>query len=275
MPNWVKKNKAIIIKGFLYASFLLVFLQACVSSEAEKIFMQGEESWHAGEYRKAVESFLQVVDAYPKDSLADDALFRLGDIHHLFLNRHDEAIIYFQDLINLYPESPKRVEARMKIAAIYRGTKGDCRRAVVEYQEVLNDDPPEETAEEAQYRIAMCYYQNGDIKQAKTEFEILAATYPGGRYTDDALSGIAHSCYALQRYEGAIEVYRKVIEISDDNNLVNDAFFGVAASYAELGSFKKAIETYRRILDDYPNRKVVEERISKLEERMKKSVQER
>jgi TolA-binding protein len=245
---------------------------ACGGSEAKDLFRVGEESWHRGDYPKAIASFGKLVDVYPEDPLAEDALMRLGDINYLFLNRFDDAIMFYQDLIKKTGDRGKRVDARMKIATIYRGKKNDCRMAVVEYQEVLSDNPPDEIGAEAQYRTAMCHYQNGDFPQARTEFDILISTYPGSEYADDALAGVGHSLYALRRYRQAIKIYEKVVETSRDRDLVTDARFGIASCREEAGLLAEALAEYKAILEEHPNRAMVEDRVRNLEERIAKGV---
>ncbi len=268
MPSWEKKiNLLRTLVPFILIPFLLV-LPTCSSSEPEKLYSQGEEAWHRGEYSLAIGHFEKLMELYPKHALADDTLMWIGDIHYLFLSRYDEAVMYYRDLVNLYPDSPRRVEARMKLAAIYRGKKNDCKMAIIEYGKIISDDVPFSVAAEAQHRIAMCHFQSGDIQQARTEFEILVADYPESEYVDDALYGLASCYYAQRRCQEAVRFYEKVVDISRDDNLVADSRFGIAACFEERGRLREALEAFRDLLEFYPNRRVVEQRLRKIEDRI-------
>ncbi len=252
------------------AAVALALLLGCGPSEPEKLYKQGEEAWARGEYSLANGLFERLVELYPEDSLADDALMWLGDIHYLFLSRYDQAIMYYRDLVNLYPDSPRKVDARMKLAGIYRGKKNDCKMAVIEYEKVIGYKITPEMAAEAQYRIAACHFQSGDIQQAVIEYGILVAEYPDSEYADDALYGLASSYFALRRCDEAIGFYERVITTGVDDNLVIDSRFGIAACLEETGRLKEAREIFLELMDEHPNRRMVEHRLRGVEGRIKK-----
>jgi TolA-binding protein len=262
LPGWARKTRRLAL--------LTLFLAGCSEAEVERHWRAGEESWEQGNYARAVDEFHRVVEIAPQDDLADDALMRLGDIHHLFLNRPDDALLYYRDLLKNHPKSSRRVEARMKVAEIFRGKKDDCAMAVVEFQEVLNEGPPPETAAQAQYRMAECYFRNGEIQQARTEYETLLATWPESSWADDAQTGVGYCFLALRRYGQALKAYQKVVESSNDPDLVADARLGMATAYEETGLLPQAEGILRDLLDKHPNRELVELRLKRLEERFRR-----
>jgi TolA-binding protein len=251
---------------------VLLLLASCGPGAAARLYKTGEEEWQAGRYEQAVEAFARVTEAHPKDERADDALLALGDIHYLFLNRYEDALVFYLDLIDRYPSSPLRSEARMKMASIYRGKKEDRERAILEYQKVLNEKAPPETAAEAQFAIAECFAQAGNFSQAATEYEIFLSGFPDSDLADKARLGLAHCEYAQGQCQKAIEQYRKIEKGRAPDEVANEARFGIASCYEESGLLAEAREEFTALLDVYPSRPLIEEhlrRIAELEKRLR------
>jgi tetratricopeptide (TPR) repeat protein len=254
-------------RPFLAAALLVAALASCAPSEPDRLFREGEEAFHRGSFQQAADALGQLVELHPTDPRLDRALLTLGDLHYLFLNRPDEAMVFYRNLITAVPSSPLGLDARMKMAAIYRGRKSDCRKAVVEYQAVLDASPPPELAAEAQYRIASCYFSEGNIAQAEVEYRTLLEKYGGGLYLEETLISLGDCQAALGNPGRAMEFYRRVIENSADRTLAAQAGFGLASCLEMSGLRQEAMEAYRSVRDTHPNRQVVEERIARLEKK--------
>ncbi len=73
-----------------------------------------------GAYNKALDYLRQVYTRYGTDVLADDALFRSGEIFEKYLKQKEEAIHYYEQLILDYPGSTYVQTARERLAALQR-----------------------------------------------------------------------------------------------------------------------------------------------------------
>ena len=74
-----------------------------------------------GDYEKAVESYLALIEFYNEDILADDAHYRLAKLYETKLNQPQKAKEYYELLIFNFEDSIYFVEARKK----YRMLRGD------------------------------------------------------------------------------------------------------------------------------------------------------
>ncbi len=70
----------------------------------------------------AMQLFQQIVDKYPEDVLADDALYKMADLYDTILNDKEKAKETFQLFIEKYPGSLYAVDARKRFRAL-RGDK--------------------------------------------------------------------------------------------------------------------------------------------------------
>ncbi|MCF8370469.1 MAG: tetratricopeptide repeat protein [Bacteroidales bacterium] len=87
----------------------------------EIVYRKGEIMLKQKNYTEAVNYFKQVVDVYGNDILGDNALFHLASINDYNLNEQELAKTYYKKLITEYPGSIFVVEARKR----YRYLRGD------------------------------------------------------------------------------------------------------------------------------------------------------
>ena len=80
----------------------------------EALLLQGKIFEKIGEYAKAEENYLKIIQYHSYDILADDALFRLGTIYQYHLNEPDKAKMYYEKIIFEHADSIFFVEARKR-----------------------------------------------------------------------------------------------------------------------------------------------------------------
>jgi tetratricopeptide (TPR) repeat protein len=78
------------------------------------LFKKAEISAKDGDYLNAAVYWQKVVDDYPDDILADDALFRLAGLYDTFLNDKVKAMELYQEVMVKYPASVFVTDARKR-----------------------------------------------------------------------------------------------------------------------------------------------------------------
>jgi tetratricopeptide (TPR) repeat protein len=71
-----------------------------------------------GNYSKAIEAYKYVVDYYPFDILADNALYHLAILYDKKLGDSEKALEYYKKIMIDYPESIFAEEARQRFNEI-------------------------------------------------------------------------------------------------------------------------------------------------------------
>ncbi len=92
------------------------------SIEDEAWLKQGEIYEKMGEYMKAAENYLKIIEFYKDDILADDAHYRLAVIYETKLDEPDKAKDQYERIIFHHADSIYFVEARKK----FRMLRGDA-----------------------------------------------------------------------------------------------------------------------------------------------------
>ena len=241
------------------------------SYRTRKTFAAAESSWEEGDYLRAIELYQSIVDEAPENPLAAEAQFRIGSTYYLFLQRERDAVQTFRDLIKADAASTWSIRAQGLLGEIYERKLGDCRQAIVEYQRLINLTSGSEEGDRAQLAMARCYFKLGDFDQAREEYEIHLERYPDSPRQDRALAGVANAHYVVRSFPAAIRYYRRVIDVSADPLLRAEAGFRIASCLEESGDLRGAVKEFETILETYPNPELVEQRLSRLEGRLRKA----
>ena len=145
-------------------------------------FNVGQALEKQGKYPEAMRAYQVVVNKYPGDAIADDALYQVGyvQLRNYREGSYDRATAAkareaFEDFINRYPESEKVPQAKenmksletgsakgtLEIARFYDKTK-QYRAAVIYYNDVIKSQPGSPESEIAKTRIEELKQQVGE-----------------------------------------------------------------------------------------------------------------
>ncbi|HIE04031.1 MAG TPA: tetratricopeptide repeat protein [Candidatus Latescibacteria bacterium] len=111
---------------------------------------------HMGSFKDSLEIAQELlrrfVDRFPESSLADDALFMLGQIAQNRA-RYDEAIARYQDLLKRYPDSEHAYKVQFMIGFIYSEDLHDYAMAREAFKKLLESYPDCDLAPSAEWML--------------------------------------------------------------------------------------------------------------------------
>lgn len=133
----------------------------------------GQALAFAGDQKAAIAAYQEVVDKYPTNPVAADALYQIGFAHMTMMREHSNdrsdsqsAREAFEDFLASYPNHEKSAQAKenlaalgnvqtggsLKIADYYYGQK-QFRAAVVYYNDVIRQQPNSPDSQKAKTRL--------------------------------------------------------------------------------------------------------------------------
>jgi outer membrane protein assembly factor BamD (BamD/ComL family) len=71
----------------------------------QELYTEAESAQRMGEYRRAIETYEQIIRDYPDDERNDKAQFMIGFIYSEYLKDQQKAREAFQTVLDEYPES--------------------------------------------------------------------------------------------------------------------------------------------------------------------------
>lgn len=258
-------------RGFLTSLFFasLIFT-SCGKDIGEKEFKRGEKEKASGRYEEAIKEYYQVIFHYEKSKFAPESLFQIGEINYKQLKNYKVSVDIFRRLIATYPWSEKCKVAQKYLADIYMYNLHDDKQAIVEYQKAIGYFAGEKESERFQYEIANAYFNLKNFEQQRVELKLLLSMFPETGLKGQVVYQIANSYYVEGRLADAIREYKEIIEQFPDTTYAVEATFQLAVCYEELEDLKGAITILKKIQGIYPNPTIVENRIKRINRRLKK-----
>jgi tol-pal system protein YbgF len=125
---------------------------ASEQSAIRKAYDSGITAYRAGDYQGAIAAFDGIVKRFPRDPLAANAQYWIGDA---WFNLRDfkAAAAAQQVLIANYPESPKIPDALLNLGSAY-AAQGDNPNARKTFEDLIARFPQTDAAEKAKARLA-------------------------------------------------------------------------------------------------------------------------
>ena len=260
--------RQLAMKTFLLL-FLLFFSFGCFNDAEQEEFKLAEQEWKEKRYNNSAEKYEAIISKFPEGKYRDLSLLRLGEIYRLNLGNEEKALVYFYRLVKKGKDKYKLI-AQENIANIYENDLRDYDQAIIEYQKQIHLSPGPEVADESQFKIAICYFKKGDYFQAITEFEILERDYPSSKLIEEGTFQKLNCYYILGVCEKAIQGYKQFLSDYPSSKYSAEAKYCIGNCLEEKEELKEALKVYKSIKEQNFNQKVLNKKISGLEERLKK-----
>jgi outer membrane protein assembly factor BamD len=207
-----------------------------MNGNAEELFHIGQTAENNHNPKRAVKAYKTLVRRYPKDALANGALFRAAELMEQLNDLHNAAD-YYRVVVERYPSSPHF-----------------------------------EDAIEGQFRIGGAYLAGKKLKLLGIPFatsmdravEIFAAiirTAPYGKYTARAQFNIGLAREKQHLNDAALEAYQAVVDKFPNDALAPDAQYQIGyiwlvaakAGTRDIAATKNARTAFQDFLFRYPN----------------------
>jgi tetratricopeptide (TPR) repeat protein len=114
--------------------------------------------------------------------------------------------------------------------------KGDYGQAIEKLSAALQSYPANPLRGEAQFFIGESFYKQGEYDKAIKAYQLIASL-PGNEYADDAQYSLAWAFIGLNNPQKALLGFGKVIETSDNPELIASALFQPAGSCVNPASW--------------------------------------
>ena len=217
---------------------------------AKNAFDAAEASFSKTNYKPALEKYEAFLNDFPKSSLADDAIFRIGVIHEA-MGDVPNAGRAFGRIVSDYPGSDLASEARFKLGVAYFRAErwNDCAEMLKGYEKRASALDPKRLAnartliaeslerqtkplEAAPYRLrAAKGLEDGVLAQWSRErglnalhgaldvalLDGLAKEFAGDPAEPDIMIELAEARYAAKDYPGALSIANTLIQMFPDS----------------------------------------------------------
>ncbi len=231
---------------------------------------------------------------HPDSYFADVAQYQLG-LCLVQVGRDDDAQLAFQSLLGHFPESKWVGQARFQLGMTFFRQRNYV-RAIAEWERLVADRPPDpdlmaqalfqigngynaadyarakaayqrvvkECADQAvaalaQYQLAWASAQQGNVPEAKRQFEQYLARQPGSELAPDVIFWLGEQALLERQFDAARRHFLRIADEFSNSELADDAVYWIGQSYAEQDRSSDAVEQFRALIDRYPGSPLVPE----------------
>ncbi|MBK7980051.1 MAG: tetratricopeptide repeat protein [Ignavibacteriae bacterium] len=247
MKNFYDGNYSLAIKNLnLYLSQSEVDENLFSSA---KLYI-GESLLGLDQYDGAITNFEEFVEKYPNSNLREIALYRLGN---LYFNKkiYDKSREFLTILVNKYPTSEYSGSAFHLIGETFI-EENDLNKAEQFFNSAVNSKYNNTFVDRSIFALANVYEKKGEYRKAVEYYDKLLGFHRNSELSSQAQFRIGVCYFELKEYDNVIlELSDPLIEElnSDDKN---NADYILANSYYRLKEYNNASEAYKRILNNSP-----------------------
>lgn len=162
-----------------------------------------------GDYDKAIEKSLKVVENHPNSKYYDDALYILG-VSYYYTDEYAKSERRMREIIANYPDSKYRADAELYIAKSMLALK-EYDDAMASFQHILQDEKDKKKRAEAARALAFYYYNEKQYLEAQPYFFAIRDSLGEENERVTAQEHIADTYFEMFRYGDALSSYLQML----------------------------------------------------------------
>ena len=217
---------------------------------------EGIAAFEEGEYEKALRLFKSVLQKQPFSAFAH------RDVGHAAFHLQDfnTALEYYEKALKIHPNL---LDVHFNTGLIHL-KRGHVNDAMFSFLETLHLNHPltsgsyylglfhtqESLAFQCRLNLGMLFREKGDLEKALEQYRLLLDSNPKNVL---ALGSLGDCLMALERFDEAIQVYKRALKILPDGeeklNIQND----LGICYFKKGEMEKAITEFKAVLKKNPD----------------------
>jgi transcriptional regulator with PAS, ATPase and Fis domain len=222
----------------------------------DKTTQAGIDAFEQGEYAQALQLFQATLKK------RSSSFFAFRDMGHasFHLQQDDAALNYYETALKLRHDL---LDVRFNIGLIHlkRGRVGDAMFSFSETLRLIHPLTPgafylglfhsqETLGVQCHLNLGMLFKERGEVERSLEQYEKVIRDYPKNVL---ALGGLGDCLMTLERYDEAIQVYKKALKILPDGdeklNIQND----LGVCYFKKSEMEKAITEFKAVLQKNPD----------------------
>lgn len=249
-----------LVLGGIAAAFFLVPQKRPFGSYVKR----AEESFQEKSFNRAIQLYLKALKLYPKHERTPEVLLAVGDIYNFSLGNSEKAGKAYEMLTQQYPKTMFARKAFQNSAEMYEKSE-QYENALLAYQGIIEHFPYSEDLDRVRFKVAIMALKLKKFEPARRSLMQIVEKNPQTPIADQVLYELGKAFFMEGSMRESAEVLEVAVEKYPDSPLNNEMKFTLANAYEEMGVLDKAMQIYKGIRSSYPNPKVVEKKIEKLE----------
>jgi tetratricopeptide (TPR) repeat protein len=242
------------------------FLSCDFTSGLHKDILKAQNYIQEQNFDKAIIVYEDILSRKISKNIKVKINFQLGDIYSIYLNQYDKSISYYKKIIKISDDPLWQVKAYEKIANINFNNKNNYITAAKIYNILKGFKPQLKKHDDYEFNYALSLFKMDKYDEAMAIFEKLS-NEKSHNFHVRSFYYLGMSHYFTQNWNEATANWFDYIRREKRKDLIVQAKFMIANAYESAEKLKEAYNIYYSILGEYPNPKVIKNRLDSLYKR--------
>ncbi len=207
-------------------------------NEEDVFFYLAMSYYQNGDYKDALNYFLNLINRYPETRYKEQTTFYMG-LTYYRLKDYETALNRLRRYIVSYPKGRWVKDARFTIPYILM-LMNQYTQAAKEWEGFIKDFQKDEKSIEASLRLGQCYFYDENYKKALPIFESFIEKNKNSTFYDEALFFTGKTYYFLNNFEKAALLFDSQ---KDKKNFIyyEDVLYFGGSSFVKLKKFRESL----------------------------------
>lgn len=217
-------------------------------------------------YDKAAYLYEEILKNNVAPELKIKLCYQLGELYSIYLGKHKRAVFYYNEVKNLTEDPIWLIKIEEKLAEINFLYLKNYPEAIKNYSKLSEFTPKLKNYDFFQYQIAMAYYYLADYERAIDQLTKIESN-PNNEYFVRSFYQLGLIYFEKKDYNKALYVWSEYLSRETKKENIVQAKYLIANIYESTDNLKMAYDIYYSISKDYPNKEVIQSRLSSLYDR--------
>ncbi len=212
----------------------------------EDMFDYAMLAYSQKEYSIASQNFGQYLSSYPAGRHVPQALFRLGECY-LNLRQLDECARCFKEVVNRFPKDTIAPYAALRLGVLSYNAQ-DFRGATTYFSFCEMKSTVQTLVVQAAYYRSLACSRTGDTKKQIEALKVVVAQKKDNEYLQDALLNLATAYQTTGETKAALPILQELAASAKDERIKTDAELKAAVMLDGQGKRDEAAVLYSSVL---------------------------
>ena len=263
---WKKWQKLRKMNKLYFLSFLYIFFGCGFSSGLYQDILTAQNLLEEQKFDKAAVLYEKILKRKPSKSIDIKISFQLGEIYSIYLERYDKSLYYFNKIISDSSSPLWEVKALEKVGYINFENLKNYKKSAEVYKRLINFRPILANIDTYKFKYAVSLFKKSKYDQSKIKFkEILLSN--NQNLAKESIYYLALIDFYRHNWNDSIKNFKKYLVLESQKNKIVKTKFMIANAYESASKLKEAYNIYYSLIGEYPNPKVIRNRLNSLYKR--------
>lgn len=217
-------------------------------------------------YAKAAHLYEEILKNNLTTELRIKMSYQLAELYSIYLGKYKQAAFYYNEVKSFTEDPLLLIKIEEKLAEINYFYIRDYNEALKNYSKLSEFTPRLKNYDQFQFQIALSFYHLQKEDKAIDQLTKIQSN-TNSEYFIKSFYQLGLIYFEKKEYNTALFLWSEYLKRETKKENIVQAKFLVANIYESTNNLKMAYDIYYSIANDYPNKDVIENRLTSLYER--------